>query len=42
MSMILVERMLNVKQLPIAQCVAVPVAGQEIHTLSAINVGLIL
>lgn len=37
--MILVERMLNARQLPIGQSVAVQVDGQEILTLSVINVG---
>ena len=37
--MILVERMLNARQLPIGQYVAVQVDGQEILTLSVINVG---
>ena len=37
--MILVERMLNARQLLIGQSVAVQVDGQEILTLSVINVG---
>ena len=38
--MILVERMLNARQLLIGQSVAVQVDGQEILTLNATNVGL--
>jgi hypothetical protein len=39
MSMILVAKMPNVRLLPIDLCVAALVVGQEILTLSAINVG---
>ena len=39
--MILVERMLNARQLLIGQYVAVQVDGQEIHILNATNVGFL-